>query len=129
MYYMYMCVHTQLYISVVSRNYCNLTAHTHRHSNQTAMFHFYKYQAHSTGSIIGFVFASFLIGWSLNQPNSCPARAMYGVDVILTDTLQPMILEVQYGPDCAMAVKFNENFWDDILSSLYLGDTSSTIEI
>ena len=40
-------------------------------------------------------------GWSLTQPNACPARGMYGVDIILrhatisgTQTIQPTLLEV-----------------------------------
>lgn len=90
-------------------------------------------------------------GWSLNQPNACPARAMFGVDVMLelnelsserdnissqnadmngqvtnvTHSIQPVILEVQWAPDCAQAVKQCPSFWDEILSALYLDDFSS----
>lgn len=67
--------------------------------------------------------------WSLNQPNACPARAMYGVDVILTQDLQPKILEVQFGPDCQAAIGFHRYFWDDILSSVFLDDLSKCVPL
>jgi hypothetical protein len=31
------------------------------------------------------------IGWSLNQPNASPARAMFGIDVILSENNQPKV--------------------------------------
>lgn len=63
-----------------------------------------------------------LSGWSLNQPNICPARAMYGVDVILSDTNTPLTLEVQWAPDCSQAVIQNKYFWNEILGGLYCED-------
>ena len=68
-------------------------------------------------------FTSFsLSAWSLNQPNTCPARAMYGVDVILSDNNTPLTLEVQWAPDCSQAVIQNKCFWDEILGGLYRDD-------
>ena len=63
-----------------------------------------------------------LLGWSLNQPNICPARAMYGVDIILNDDNKPLTLEVQWAPDCSQAVIQNKYFWNEILGGLYLND-------
>ena len=60
--------------------------------------------------------------WSLNQPNVSTARAMYGVDIILTDDYHPKILEVQWAPDCAQAVVQNPLFWNEILGALYLDE-------
>eukprot|EP00596_Hydrurales_sp_CCMP1899_P003589 CAMPEP_0119053678 /NCGR_PEP_ID=MMETSP1177-20130426/74576_1 /TAXON_ID=2985 /ORGANISM="Ochromonas sp, Strain CCMP1899" /LENGTH=801 /DNA_ID=CAMNT_0007033687 /DNA_START=197 /DNA_END=2600 /DNA_ORIENTATION=+ len=59
-------------------------------------------------------------GWSLNQPNECPARAMFGIDVILSEDNQPKVLEVQWAPDCAQPVDQNPSFWNEILGGLYL---------
>ena len=34
--------------------------------------------------------------WTLNQPvDTAPARAMYGVDIMVDTNLQPKVLEVQ----------------------------------
>ena len=86
-------------------------------------------------------------GWSLTQPHACPARAMFGVDVILSrrdgageedrdededededgdDSTQqvyrPYVLEVQWAPDCTPAVRFRPGFWEEVLACLYLDD-------
>ena len=61
-------------------------------------------------------------GWSLNQPNVCFARAMYGIDIIIGEDNKPFVLEVQWAPDCAQAVVQNPFFWNDILGGLYLDD-------
>lgn len=52
---------------------------------------------------------------SKNQPlglceESAPsygAFSMYGVDVMLTDTYKPVILEVNFSPDCTRACQVN----------------------
>ena len=67
-------------------------------------------------------------GWSLNQPNVCPARGMYGVDILLRKndqglggmSIQPILLEVQWGADATKALEFHESFWDDVLEYLYV---------
>ena len=66
-------------------------------------------------------------GWSLNQPNVCPARSMYGFDILLREraqgqdtSIQPILLEVQWGADATKALEFHETFWDDVLEYLYL---------
>ena len=67
--------------------------------------------------------------WSINQPNVCPARAMYGIDVILSDHNEPMVLEVQWAPDCAQAVVQNPSFWNEILGGLFLNDFEKFVAI
>ena len=78
-------------------------------------------------------------GWSLDQPNACPARAMYGIDILLrkrkvfgiTESssegieIEPTLLEVQWGADAQKALEFHPSFWDDILEYLYLGKALS----
>jgi hypothetical protein len=62
---------------------------------------------------------------------------MFGVDVMLKldqlqkdkFELQPIVLEVQWAPDCSQALRFNEHFWDDILAVLFLNDESIAIPI
>ena len=66
--------------------------------------------------------------WSLKQPNACPSRAMYGIDIIISEEIshaghvmyEPNVLEVQFGPDCAKAIEYQPSFWYNILSDLYL---------
>ena len=60
--------------------------------------------------------------WSLQAPNVSPAKAMYGFDVLLTDSLQPVLMEVQWAPDCSTALKFYPTFWDSVLGALYLDE-------
>lgn len=86
-------------------------------------------------------------GWSLSQPNSCPARAMFGVDILLRESgqrrglphvaagtssspplcLDPMVLEVQWGPDCEQARRVVPAFWEEVLAALYLEDNSNVV--
>lgn len=54
---------------------------------------------------------------------------MYGVDVIFTKDLQPMILEVQWAPDCDRALKFHSTFWDDILCALFLEEVGDFVKL
>ncbi|XP_022084895.1 tubulin--tyrosine ligase-like protein 12 isoform X2 [Acanthaster planci] len=61
----------------------------------------------------------------------CPwSRAMYALDIMLkwdTDSagkkiIQPVLLECNYFPDCERATWHREEFFDDIFSTLFLGD-------
>ncbi|XP_033630779.1 tubulin--tyrosine ligase-like protein 12 [Asterias rubens] len=61
----------------------------------------------------------------------CPwSRAMYGLDVMLKwDTnhagekvMQPVLLECNFFPDCERACWHRKEFFDDIFSTLFLGD-------
>jgi hypothetical protein len=67
--------------------------------------------------------------WSLKEPNVAPARAMYGVDIILKENIsdeeniiEPQLLEVQWAPDVQIAQKYIPHFWNECLSALYLND-------
>ena len=54
---------------------------------------------------------------------------MYGIDVLLDEDLQPHVLEVQWGPDCAKALELRPSFWDEILLALYANDYSHVVKI
>ena len=76
-------------------------------------------------------------GWSVSQPNVCPARAMYGFDIILTHAaaaeddgsggvararvVEPKLLEVQWAPDVDSTLVVRPSLWDEILKGLFLG--------
>ncbi|KAF8298668.1 hypothetical protein TcYC6_0072840 [Trypanosoma cruzi] len=57
-------------------------------------------------------------------------RAIYGVDVMLRETLddtrgtkslEPTLLEITYGPDCQRACKYHPNFLNEVFRTLFLG--------
>ncbi|XP_076283033.1 tubulin tyrosine ligase-like 12 [Lasioglossum baleicum] len=59
------------------------------------------------------------------------SRALYAVDLILEWQkdkedpwhMQPMLLEINFSPDCRRACEYYANFYDDIFKCLFLGDT------
>jgi tubulin--tyrosine ligase-like protein 12 len=57
-------------------------------------------------------------------PQMCDpySRAIYGLDVMIEDNLQPKILEINFSPDCTRACKYNPEFFDDIFSTLFLNN-------
>ena len=55
--------------------------------------------------------------------------AMYGIDIILSDHNEPLVLEVQWAPDCAQAVVQNPSFWNEILGGLFLNDFEKFVAI
>jgi hypothetical protein len=68
-------------------------------------------------------------GWSMDQINEAPSRAMFGIDIMLKETviherpvISPQVLEVQWAPDCSQALKMIPDFWDEILSAVFLDD-------
>ena len=69
------------------------------------------------------------VAWSLASPNICPARSMFGIDIFLSESFEPKILEVQWAPDCDKAVKLNPSFWSDILAGLYLDETTNIVPL
>ena len=74
-----------------------------------------------------------IVGWSLSQPNFCMGRAMYGVDILLESNQaaapQPIVLEVQYAPDCHRTHQSYPNFWDISLSALFLEEFTDCSEL
>jgi tubulin--tyrosine ligase-like protein 12 len=59
--------------------------------------------------------------------NNYQSRAMYAVDLLLDwreedsqKTIEPMICEVNFMPDCTRACKFHPYFFNDIFSTLFL---------
>jgi tubulin--tyrosine ligase-like protein 12 len=57
------------------------------------------------------------------------SRSMYAVDLMLdwrkngsTKTIDPMICEVNFMPDCTRACKYHPNFFNDIFNTLFLDD-------
>ena len=73
-------------------------------------------------------------GASKEQPpkgisHNYQSRAMYAVDLMLdwqtsgdnkTKTIEPMICEINFMPDCTRACKYHPNFFNDIFSTLFL---------
>lgn len=67
------------------------------------------------------------------EMHSSKSRAIYGVDVLLTDAFEPRLLEVTYCPDCTRALKYDvinvlgngnmikaSEFFDDVFGCLFL---------
>ncbi|XP_076657468.1 tubulin tyrosine ligase-like 12 isoform X2 [Halictus rubicundus] len=62
------------------------------------------------------------------------SRALYAVDLILewqqdkegSWDMQPMLLEINFSPDCKRACEYYANFYDDIFKCLFLDDTDPT---
>jgi tubulin--tyrosine ligase-like protein 12 len=66
-----------------------------------------------------------------NNPQS---RAMYAVDLMLdwqqdtngAKTIEPMICEVNFMPDCKRACKYHPSFFNDVFNTLFLDETQSS---
>ena len=74
-------------------------------------------------------------GASMEKPpkgvaHNIQSRAMYAVDLMLDwrqesgmrKTIEPMICEVNFMPDCTRACKYHPNFYNDILNTLFMDD-------
>lgn len=61
----------------------------------------------------------------LEQAGREEARHMcsfYGVDVMVTKDLQPKLLECTFGPDCAAAVRLDQDFYNKAFGILFLNE-------
>lgn len=57
------------------------------------------------------------------------ARALYGVDVMITEDYEPKILEVTFSPDCGRACKFNPSFFNEVFGCLFFNDVKNMIRL
>jgi tubulin--tyrosine ligase-like protein 12 len=60
--------------------------------------------------------------------NYC-SRAIYGLDAMLDDQLEPHIIEINYQPDCTRACKFVPEFYNDIFSTLFFEKDSGMTKV
>lgn len=51
------------------------------------------------------------------------SRAIYGIDIMLNDQLDPFILEVNFCPDCERAIKYYPDFTNQVFNNLFYGET------
>jgi tubulin--tyrosine ligase-like protein 12 len=49
------------------------------------------------------------------------SRAVYGIDVMITEDFVPKILEFTYSPDCKRACVSNPTFYNDLFECLFYG--------
>ena len=47
------------------------------------------------------------------------SRAVYGLDVMISEDQQPQVLEINFSPDCERACKFWPDFFNDVFSTLF----------
>lgn len=60
--------------------------------------------------------------------NNYQSRAMYAVDLMLdwreesdgSKSIEPMICEVNFMPDCTRACKYHPDFFNDVFNTLFL---------
>ena len=57
------------------------------------------------------------------------SRAIYGLDVMLDEELDPYIIEINYQPDCTRACKFIPEFYNDIFSTLFFEKESGMSKV
>lgn len=71
-------------------------------------------------SCIKKAFAAAAVQYKMSAPN---ARSIYGVDIMLTDTFQPQILEVTYCPELKLVARQQPSFINDAFACLFLDKT------
>ncbi|RKP28192.1 tubulin-tyrosine ligase family-domain-containing protein [Syncephalis pseudoplumigaleata] len=72
--------------------------------------------------VIGHVFKAAALqpaplGFS-DVPSDKDAFAVYGIDMMLTDQLQPVLLEVNFSPDCLRACQYEPDFVNHLISAV-----------
>ena len=48
------------------------------------------------------------------------SRAIYGLDAMIDDNLEPHVIEMNFQPDCTRACKFVPEYYNDLFSTLFL---------
>jgi hypothetical protein len=61
-----------------------------------------------------------MAGKDCPQMTDAYSRAIYGLDIMIDEDLEPKVLELNYSPDCTRACKFIPEFFNDIFSTLFL---------
>lgn len=62
--------------------------------------------------------------------NNLQSRAVYAADIMLEwreGNMQPILLEVNFTPDCKRACNYYPNFYNDIFKNLFLNDENPTV--
>jgi tubulin--tyrosine ligase-like protein 12 len=61
------------------------------------------------------------------------SRAMYAIDLMLdwreennARTIEPMICEINYMPDCKRACQYHPNFFNDVFNVLFLNESDNS---
>jgi tubulin--tyrosine ligase-like protein 12 len=55
------------------------------------------------------------------------SRAIYGIDVMMDQDLQPYLLEVNFCPDCERAIKYYPEFTNQVFNSLFFDEQDGII--
>jgi tubulin--tyrosine ligase-like protein 12 len=50
------------------------------------------------------------------------SRALYGIDLMITEDLEVQFLELTYAPDCIRAVDYYPEFFNHVFEVLFLGE-------
>ena len=57
------------------------------------------------------------------------SRAIYGLDAMVDNELEPHIIEINYQPDCTRACKFVPEYYNDIFSTLFFEEESGMSKV
>lgn len=68
-----------------------------------------------------------MAGKDCPQMTDAYSRAIYGLDIMIDEDLEPKVLELNYSPDCTRACKFIPDFFNDIFSTLFLEDPQGVV--
>lgn len=69
----------------------------------------------------------FVMGINSANMEREKSRAIYGVDLMLDENLQPYILEVNFCPDCERAIKYYPEFTNQVFNSLFYDEHDGII--
>lgn len=79
------------------------------------------------------LFTAFQVRHSNELENNKEAiqrcRGLYGIDIMITDTFEPKILEATFSPDCKRACVFNPSFFNEVFGCLFFNDAKNVTKI